>query len=117
MKHLVGGLPVVAEDGAVTGFIAERDIVVALDGTAGSVRDLLVDDVMRRPAPTCSADDTLHEVVARMTRERLRHIAVLDGGRLAGVVSVGDMVKHRLEELQTETGVLRDYVAAQRPAR
>ena len=117
MKHLVGGLPVVTEDGTVTGFIAERDIVAALDGTAGSVRDLRVDDVMRSPAPTCSAADTLHEVMVRMTRERLRHIAVLDGGRLAGVVSVGDMVKHRLEELQTETGVLRDYVAAQRAAR
>ena len=117
MKHLVGGLPVVAEDGAVTGFIAERDIVVALGGTAGWVRDLRVDDVMRRPAPTCSADDTLHEVMARMTRERLSHIPVLDGGRLAGVVSVGDMVKHCPEDLQTDTGVLRDYVAAQRAAR
>jgi CBS domain-containing protein len=69
---------------------------------------------MRRPAPTCRADDPLPGVMARMTRNRLRHLVVVGDDGIVGVVSVGDLVKHRLEQLETETGVLRDYVAAQR---
>ena len=110
----VAGLPVVAADGAVLGFLAERDIVATVDRHAGGIRHLSVGDVMRRPAPVCGVDDTLHEVMARMTRDRLRHIVVVDAGRIAGLISVGDLVKHRLEELETEANVLRDYVAAQR---
>jgi predicted transcriptional regulator len=69
---------------------------------------------MRRPVPVCSADDSLRDVMARMTRDRLRHLVVLDGDSVTSVISVGDLVKHRLEQLETETGVLRDYVAAYR---
>lgn len=65
-----------------------------------------------RPPATCTADDSLREVMARLTREHLRHLVVLDGERILGVVSAGDVVEHRLEELETEAGVLRDYVAA-----
>lgn len=69
---------------------------------------------MQRPAPTCTVEDILDEVTARMNRERLRHLVVLDGQRMAGIISVGDLIKRRLEELEIETGVLRDYVVAQR---
>jgi signal-transduction protein with cAMP-binding, CBS, and nucleotidyltransferase domain len=67
-----------------------------------------------RPAATCEAGDGVVQVMRRMTAERLRHLVVRDGDEIAGVISVGDIVKDRLEQLETETGVLRDYVAAQR---
>lgn len=114
MQHGIGGLPVVTSVGSVVGFIAEREIVRSVDENPLGIRHIKAEQVMRRPAPTCQSSDSLHEVMVRMTRERLRHLVVLEGGRVAGVISVGDVVKHRLEQLETETGVLRDYVAARR---
>lgn len=114
MVHNIGGLPVVAEEGTLVGFLAERDIVRAVDTNPGVIRHLPVERVMRRPAPTCTGDDTLQDLMERMTADRVRHLVVVDGERIVGVVSVGDLIKHRLLELTTEAGVLRDYVAAQR---
>jgi CBS domain-containing protein len=105
----------VAASGDVVGFVAERDIVRALNGQAGLIHHMLVRDVMR-PAQFCDADDTIQYAMRLMTDERVRHLVVRDHGRMIGVLSVGDMVKHRLEQLETETAVLRDYVAAHRAA-
>jgi CBS domain-containing protein len=116
MRHGIGGLPVVDDRGGVVGLLSERDIVRAVDKGNGSVASLAVDRVMQRPAPVCDADAPLHELMSNMTVERHRHIVITEDGRLAGVLSVGDVVKHRLEQLEMETGVLRDYVAAQRAA-
>ena len=109
----IGGLPVVGSDGTPVGFLAERDVVRVVHEHRGDVANLRVNDVMRVP-PICEIDDSLEQVMRRMTRERLRHLVVLEHGRIVGVISVGDMVKYRLEQLETETGVLRDYVAGQR---
>ncbi|MDX1646801.1 MAG: CBS domain-containing protein [Longimicrobiales bacterium] len=121
MDHAIGGLPVIELPGsALVGFVSERDIVDAVDRRSQevlteSVQDLPVTTVMRRPAPTCRGAESIRDVMARMTRGRLRHLVVLDDeDRIAGVISVGDLVKDRLEELETEAGVLRDYVAGQR---
>lgn len=114
MDEGVGGLPVMSEDGGLVGFLSERDIVRLVHDGSGDIRGRPISEVMRRPAPTCSADDPVRSVMARMTKERLRHLVVMDGKRIAGVISVGDIVKQRLEQLETEAGVLRDYVAAQR---
>lgn len=114
IEHNIGGLPVVNESGSPVGFLAERDIVRAMEKATDGVRSLPVRKAMRRPAPVCRKEDRLQDVMARMTRERLRHLVVMDKDRILGVISVGDLVKHRLEQLETETGVLRDYVAAQR---
>jgi CBS domain-containing protein len=116
MSHGIGGVPVVAAGGNVVGFVAERDIVKALESNSAQAVKLPVQQIMRRPAPTCRPDDSLQDVMARMTRDRLRHLVVVDEGRIAGVISVGDIVKYRLDQLETETSVLRDYVAAQRRA-
>ncbi|MEX2465561.1 MAG: CBS domain-containing protein [Gemmatimonadota bacterium] len=110
----VGGLAVTEPGGQLVGFVSERDIVRAVDGQKAGLHERAVVEIMRRPAPVCSAADPIRQVMSRMTRERLRHLVVMDGDRVAGVISVGDLVKHRLEQLETETGVLRDYVAAQR---
>jgi CBS domain-containing protein len=114
-KHEIGGLPVVGPGGELAGFVGERDVIRAVDRNAGTVRDLPVSRFMQEP-PTCLIDDPLHDVMSKMTRQRFRHLVVLDGGRLAGIISVGDIVKHRLDQLEMETGVLRDYVVAQRAA-
>ena len=116
MDRHIGGLPVLDAAGAAIGFVSERDVVRAVLDHRGSVGRLRVADVMHA-APICDADDRLEDVMRRMTVERLRHLVVRDGSRIAGVISVGDIVKHRLEQLETETGVLRDYVAAQRASR
>lgn len=113
LKYGIGGLPVLDLDGSVCGFIAERDIVRAAHGGSATFREEPVERIMR-PAPVCPSSDTLQHVMARMTRERLRHLIVMEGSHVAGVISVGDLVKHRLQQLETETGVLRDYVFAQR---
>lgn len=114
MRHNVGGLPVIGTVGQLVGFVAERDVVRAIDDHADDVRQLAVERIMQRPPATCTLEDALRDVMARMTRNRLRHLVVLEGDRIAGVISVGDLVKHRLEQLETEAGVLRDYVAARR---
>ena len=113
MAHDVGGLPVVTADGKLVGFVSERDIVRAVRLHAGTFYQLRVHDVMR-PAATSEASDSVMEVMRRMTAERLRHLVARDNDEILGVISVGDIVKDRLEQLETETGVLRDYVAGQR---
>jgi CBS domain-containing protein len=114
MEHGIGALPVLNADGALVGVISERDVVRAVDVNLDYLRTARVDRVMRHPAPTCTPDESLQEVMSRLTRERVRHLVVVEADRPIGVVSVGDLVKHRLEQLETETGVLRDYVAARR---
>jgi CBS domain-containing protein len=112
----IGTLPVVSGSGNVVGLVSERDLVRAIHEHRDRVPALSLHQVMAAPAPACSGDDSLYDVMSRMTLERLRHLVVLEQGRLAGVLSVGDLVKYRLEQLETEAGILRDYVAAQRAA-
>ena len=114
--HNIGGMPVVATNGDIVGFIGERDIVKTMNGHLDPVRHMLVQDVMR-PAVFCDPDDSVEAVMQRMTSERVRHLVVRENGRVLGVVSVGDMVKYRLNQLEMETAVLRDYLAVQRVSR
>jgi len=113
LAHDVGGLPVTTHDGKLVGFISERDVLRAAGVNGGMFYQVRVQDVMQRPS-TCQASDRVMDAMRRMTAERLRHLIVIDRDKIAGVISVGDIVKERLEELEMETGVLRDYVAAQR---
>lgn len=118
MKHRIGALPVVRGEGegagSPLGIVSERDLVQALYENPDRVLGQKIDQVMRRPPPTCQADDDVAAVMARMTRERARHLLVQDGQRLVGVISVGDLLSQRVSELELEAGVLRDVVAAQR---
>ena len=115
MRHNIGGLPVLANDGSVVGIVAERDVVRAIYYKPSAFASVRVQDVMR-PPPTCDADDSIADAMHRMTEQRQRHFLVLDEGKLVGVLSVGDLLKDRLRQLETEADVLRDYVAAQRAA-
>jgi CBS domain-containing protein len=108
------GAAVVSQDGAsVDGIISERDIVRALaEHGAGGLTAKTVADLMTRAVVTCSPDDTISHVSNVMTRQRIRHLPVTEGSRLAGMVSIGDVVRHRLDELELETNVLRDYAVS-----
>jgi CBS domain-containing protein len=104
----IGALVVSADGVRVEGVVSERDLVRGLTKHGARLLDLQVADVMWKGGPVCSPADTIKKVMADMTRTRNRHVVVLEGGRLCGIVSVGDIVKHRLEELELETSVLRD---------
>jgi CBS domain-containing protein len=108
----VGAL-VVSRDTKVEGVLSERDIVRGLTRHGADLLEMSVVAVMSRPVPVCSPEDSLPTVMAQMTRTRNRHVPVVDGnGDLCGIVSVGDVVKHRLEEMELETNVLRDHYLA-----
>jgi CBS domain-containing protein len=104
----VGALVVSRDGDTVDGVLSERDVVRGLTRHGGELLDMGVVAVMSRNVPTCSPDDPLTSVMSQMTRTRNRHVPVLKDGRLCGIVSVGDLVKNRLEEMELETNVLRD---------
>jgi len=104
----VGALVVSRDGERVEGVVSERDIVRGLTTHGAGLLELSVVSVMSKGVPTCAPGDPLSAVMAQMTRTRNRHVPVVDDGRLCGIVSVGDVVKHRLEELELETNVLRD---------
>jgi CBS domain-containing protein len=110
------GALVVSEDGSsVAGILSERDIVRALaqEGAEIMGTSQRVADVMTTGVATCSMDDNIKAVMAEMTRRRFRHLPVIEEGRLAGIVSIGDVVKSRLGEMELETVMLREaYIAA-----
>lgn len=104
----IGALVVSDDDETVLGTISERDIVWALSRYGAEVLDLQVADCMTRGGPVCAVEDTVQDAMAEMTRRRQRHLPVLRDGKLCGLISLGDVVKNRLDELELETNVLRD---------
>jgi len=107
----IGSL-VVREGAVVAGILDERDIVYGLAKHGRAVFDLPVAEVMRREPVTCAPDQNLREVMALMTARRVRHVLVMGPLGPRGIVSIGDLVKYRLEEAELEVGVLRDYARA-----
>lgn len=108
----IGCLVVVGDDDQLLGVLAERDVVRAMDRHGDGFSRLHVKDVMARHPATCTVGDDLSEVMRRMTSTRQRHLPVVDDDRLVGLVSIGDVVKHRLDALELETHVLRDVYLA-----
>jgi len=103
------GAVVVSEDSVnLLGLVSERDIVKSLGVFGARTLELRASDIMVRRPVTCQPDDTITRVMAEMTRQRVRHLPVVEGGRLHGIVSIGDIVKHRLDELETEANILRE---------
>jgi len=102
------GALVVLEGDKLAGMISERDVVHAFAAHRGEAAEIKVAEVMTHNVITCQPEDSLTRVLALMTRHRVRHLPVLRGGQLAGLISIGDAVKHRLDELELEASVLRD---------
>jgi len=108
------GALVVSQNGVeLQGMISERDIVLGLAEHGGGLLDLRVADLMTREVRTCTPQDSIKHLMGEMTRSRVRHLPVIEHGKLVGIVSLGDVVKNRLEEVELEASVLRDaYIAA-----
>lgn len=108
----VGALVVVGLDANMMGLIAERDIVTALAENGSESLSQPVEEAMNRRPATCTPSDDIKAVMATMTQRRLRHVVVVQSGKLAGIISIGDVVKSRLDEMVLETNLLRDaYIA------
>lgn len=110
-RHNIGAV-VVLDEGKVSGIISERDIVRHLAGSAEGFRSKPVSILMTRSPQTCSRSDTLEDVMNKMTRGRFRHLPVVENGELVGIISIGDVVKRKIEEVEHEAGVLREYIAS-----
>lgn len=111
------GALVVSKDGEIVeGIVSERDILHALAREGGAILGpgRQVAEIMTRAVRTCGPEDSVKHLMDTMTRYRVRHLPVVEDGRLIGLVSIGDVVKNRLEEMELETNVLRDVVLAAR---
>jgi len=108
----IGALVVSGDGNAVLGLISERDIVHGLTEHGQKLLALPASRVMTSPVITCKPDDSISTVMGWMTRHRTRHVPVVDGGKLCGIVSIGDVVKYRLDELELEGNVLRETLFA-----
>ncbi len=105
------GALVVSTDGeTLEGIISERDIVAGLAERGAELLDEAVGSIMTTEVTTCHPGAAVNHVMAEMTHRRIRHLPVVDEGRLSGIISIGDVVKHRIDELELETASLQEYV-------
>jgi len=110
-ERRIGAVVVTGADNRVAGILSERDIVRTFAERGAAALDDNVAAVMTRKVTTCAETDTVVAIMERMTAGKFRHVPVLDQGQLIGVISIGDVVKHRVEEIEGETNALREYIA------
>jgi CBS domain-containing protein len=111
-EHRIGALVVRTPQGKVAGILSERDIVNALSADGAAALNRSVKDYMTADVATCGEGDAVEEIMETMTNGRFRHVPVIKDGALVGIVSIGDVVKSRLEETVGEAKALKDYIGA-----
>jgi CBS domain-containing protein len=109
-QRRIGALVVVGARGQIEGIISERDIIRALSETGADCLSRPVAETMTRQVVTCQETDTLDEMMAMMTQGRFRHVPVVTDGDLVGVISIGDVVKHHVAEIEMEATAMRAYI-------
>jgi CBS domain-containing protein len=109
-KHRIGAVVIRGAGEHLAGILSERDIVRALAKHGADALALPVSQVMTRDVETCSEDDTVASIMERMTAGKFRHMPVIVKGKLAGLISIGDVVKQRVEEIESESEAMRDYI-------
>jgi CBS domain-containing protein len=109
-EHKIGALLVLGPDRRVIGILSERDIVRVLAEQGAGALTQPLSQVMTRKVVTCSLSDTVGMLMEQMTLGKFRHVPVLEQDQIVGVVSIGDVVKHRLHEMEQESAALRDYI-------
>lgn len=113
-RHAVGAVVVITGEDRVTGLISERDIARGVAGHGADLAKMRVAELMTRTVRTCGLADDLRQIMSVMTQARVRHLPVVDNGRLCGIVSIGDVVKSLLDDATLEVNVLRDSFAGAR---
>jgi CBS domain-containing protein len=108
-KHRIGALPVI-NDGAVLGIFSERDVVYGLAKEGASALERPVSEVMTTPAMTVDSDCAVLGALSLMSRRRIRHLPVVDAEGLVGFISIGDLVKYRIEKIESEAEAMRSYI-------
>jgi CBS domain-containing protein len=106
----IGAIVILGAGGRIAGILSERDIVRALSTRGASALELPVGQAMTRDVMTCSEEDTCAEIMERMTAGKFRHLPVVRDSQLVGLVSIGDVVKQRVEEIERESEAMRDYI-------
>jgi CBS domain-containing protein len=109
-ERKIGALVVTGPDRRIVGIVSERDIVQELAAHGAASLDTPLTDIMTRKVTTCSTADTISSVMEWMTQGKIRHLPVVEQGRLLGIISIGDVVKHRLQQMESEQSALRDYI-------
>lgn len=108
-ERRIGALPVM-QDGSIAGIFSERDVIYRLHEFGPAALEMPVSKVMTAPAVTVEPETSVMTALALMTRRRIRHLPVVAAGRMIGLVSIGDLVKHRIDAVETEAAAMRDYI-------
>jgi CBS domain-containing protein len=109
-QNRIGAAPVIDEKGQLVGIISERDIIRVLSEHAEAALGFAAEQLMTRDVRTCSSEDQLVDLMQLMTLQRFRHLPVIENGALNGIISIGDVVKQRLDEVQSEVEDLHRYI-------
>lgn len=111
-EHRIGAVVVLADNGSVAGILSERDIVRHLSDDPANLLERSVREVMTSTVITCNRRTTISQLMEQMTEHRIRHIPIVEDGELIGIVSIGDVVKRKIEETEQEALALREYIAS-----
>ena len=106
----IGAVVVLGVDRRMVGILSERDVVRALAEHGTLALDAPVSRIMTRKVSTCTESETIPSIMERMTQGKFRHVPVVDQGRLTGIISIGDVVKHRLQQMESDSAAMRDYI-------
>ncbi|MFG1211208.1 CBS domain-containing protein [Xanthobacter flavus] len=109
-RNRIGAIVVTDANMGVEGIISERDVVRLIGERGVDVLNEPLAGLMTKAVVTCAPDETVPQIMERMTRGRFRHVPVVAGGKLVGIISIGDVVKYRVEEMERESAQLRDYI-------
>jgi CBS domain-containing protein len=110
-NHKIGALIIASASGKIEGILSERDIVRIIAGEGASALKKPVTAAMTSKVKTCTEASTVNEVMETMTKGRFRHLPVEHGGKIAGIISIGDVVKRRIREIERETEQIKQYIA------
>ncbi len=111
-REQIGVVVICGKENTLDGIVSERDVVRGLAERGQALLGNTAGDLMTRNVRTCSPGDSVRDIMATMTEHRIRHIPVLEAGTLCGIVSIGDVVKRRLDEIESEAEALREYVTS-----